>query len=178
MRPQAIFSKIPQITSTVASRIVVMLIIGLATLAVTSDQAAAESTKDAMIAIGLTGTWSPDCSKGIEDGPGWNVYSIPVLGDLKIQTVNQFGKIDYSIDSAVRATETKIMIRSHVTKVDLKVASIPPLSVGTEVEVVEEKIGDKFKLLSRRVGDEIIVKEGLFVRTGLPMPLLEKCLNK
>jgi len=147
----------------------------------TSGTGFADSPKEALREIGLVGTYSPDCSRDLSRGaPGWFTYSAPVFGEPTTVTVTPYYTIHYLVESAQRATATKIILRLKITHIENTANVKLSMKEGDQYETVIERLGDKMKLQqSTVVGGPVLVKDGTLTQGPMsPTPLLEKCINK
>lgn len=141
----------------------------------------AESPKDALRGIGLVGTYSADCSKDLSRGaPGWFTYSAPMFGDPTTVTVTPYYTVHYLVESAQRATATKIMLRLKITNIENTADIQMSQKVGDEYDTVIERLGDHMRLeQSAVVGGPLLVRDGALTQgPKTATPLLEKCMNK
>lgn len=147
----------------------------------------AESTREALAQFGLIGTWSTDCAKDLDVDGGYRAtYSAPFAGPAMLHSVTKtpLGStltIEAKIESAVRATETKIKMVElplyiRATRESQPVEARADYRV---LSVVIERIGPEIRTIDTRTIDGAVVnaENGIIKLNGLPNPLLEKCLN-
>lgn len=172
----------------------------LLALALSQSHAYADTTKDALKAFGIVGTWSPNCaidpSKSCERTGTCNyriIYSVPFFGSPNrtsvIATLNDNKPITTKEDigTAEQITTDKLRYTYVLQNAFANGVDWTPQK-GEAWEVVLQKVGPKLRVVeNRRIdGEKLVVMNGFvythvnrtppWQNTGVSTPPLEKCL--
>jgi|SRR6185437_8908498 hypothetical protein len=138
-------------------------------------------TRSALDKIGINGTFSEDCSRGLNPpDPGWTTWSLPANGDITLTSVRPSYSVISIVEDAQLLTATKIMVRYRITAIDLKVPGTRlAAKVGDEYETVFARVGGRFQVSDSRLnGGSPFIENGLFREgpdAGRPTPLADRC---
>ncbi len=162
--------------SLVVSNMRTLLAAIVITNLLSGSSAIAESTKEAMSAFGMLGTWSLDCAR-----PSRVVYATPLFGAPTITSVANGKEGGLSeVQEAFRVTAEKIKLQLIIRKAPGALDWMP--QPGEIWEAVYEKSGNKFRPLSVRQkdGPKITAQDGFYYvpkNSGMLTLPFEKCLN-
>jgi hypothetical protein len=132
------------------------------------------SAWQAMVEIGLTGTWAQSCAGAATPDNGKLTYFRDANGQARRTYDRGPGapSLNLAIDSGHTITPTTIQL--HVRNDDANWGA----SNGTVVDVVIEIANNRMRTLESVSPDGTQwIKDGIVVKSGNPIPALEKCSN-
>jgi hypothetical protein len=132
----------------------------------------ADATLDVIRAAGLLGTWAESCAAG-PSLQNWFV-TFYVTGNATVRRKGVRGKddavLDGTVDSAERLTPTTVRMRLRNDDPNWGDAN------GAIYDaVIEIRDGKSHALSSVRGDGTQLIKEGKFVASGNPTPVLQRC---
>jgi hypothetical protein len=133
-----------------------------------------DPTWPALMSIGMNGTWAIDCSKAASSTNGRLTYYLGA--DNRVWRKYDRGpgtdSLNITIDSAHLASPTTIQVR--IRNDDPNWGSMN----GVVVDAVVEIINNHMRTLDSTMSDGTqVVKDGVVVKGGTHMPIIEKCSN-
>jgi hypothetical protein len=134
--------------------------------------ARADAVLDVIKTAGLLGTWAESCSAG-PSRQNWFV-TFYVTGNATVRRKGVRGSddpvLDGTVDSAERLTPTMVRLRLRNDDPNWGDAN------GAIYDAVVEIKGGKSQALSSVRGDGTpLIREGKFVSSGNPTPILQRC---
>jgi hypothetical protein len=148
---------------------------GIATvfgLVLLAAPAHADATLDVLKAAGLLGTWAESCTAGPSR---WNWFvTFYATGTATVRRKSETGgddpMLDGAVDSAQRLTPT--MVRLRLRNDDPNWGADNGAVYDTEAELRD---GKWHVLSSVRPDGTQLIKDGKFVASGKPTPILQRC---